>query len=137
MATAFVGKHRLEKETTSGPPETSTRSTSANTSNGRTRYCTLTAHATASNDASMKGGRGKHRQHLFERGVVGAVVVDVLVPDLRARTDDEGRPELRDAPPRLVDPVPGGTRPLGTCPAPPVREQPKEPDAANRGRPGG
>ena len=69
--------------------------------------------------------------------MVGAVVVEVLVPDLRAGTDDERRPELRDAPPRLVDAVPGCARPLGARPAPPVREQPEEPDAANRRRPGG
>jgi len=69
--------------------------------------------------------------------VVGAVVVEVLVPDLRAGTDDERRPELRDAPPRLVDAVPGCARPLGARPAPPVREQPEEPDAANRRGPGG
>jgi hypothetical protein len=69
--------------------------------------------------------------------VVGAVVVDVLVTDLLARPDDERRPELGDPPPGLVDPVPGGAGPLGPLPAAPVREQPEEPDAANRRRPGG
>ena len=84
------------------------------------------------------GGWGRERrEHLFERGVVGAVVVEVLVPDLRAGTDDERGPELGDAPAGFVNAVPGGTRALCACPAASVREQPEEPDAANRRRPGG
>ena len=69
--------------------------------------------------------------------MVGAVVVDVLVADLLAGADDERRPELGDPPPRLVDPVPGGARPLGSLPAATVREQPEEPDAPNGRGPGG
>jgi predicted HD phosphohydrolase len=65
------------------------------------------------------------------------VVVHVLVADLLAGADDERRPELSDPPSGLVDPVPGCPRPLGSLPAAPVCEQPEEPDASNRRRPGG
>jgi hypothetical protein len=77
------------------------------------------------------------REYVVERGVVGAVVVDVLVADLFAGTDDERRPELGDPPSHLVDPVPGSARPLGSLPAATVREQPEEPDAPNGRCPGG
>jgi predicted HD phosphohydrolase len=69
--------------------------------------------------------------------MVGAVVVDVLVADLLAGSDDERRAELGDPPSGLVDPVPGGAGALGSLPAAPVREQPEETDASNRRRPGG
>jgi predicted HD phosphohydrolase len=69
--------------------------------------------------------------------MVGAVVVDVLVEELLAGSDDERRAELRHASSRIVDPVTGGARPLGSLPATPVGQQPEEPDPSNRRRSGG
>jgi predicted HD phosphohydrolase len=68
--------------------------------------------------------------------VVGAVVVDVLVPDPGARSDDERRPQLGHAPAGLVDPMPARPSPLGAVAAPTVGEQPEEADAADRRRSG-
>src|SRR5688572_4584017 len=61
MATALVGKQRFEKATAKDRPEPapSTRRTSANTSTGDVRYCTLTVHTQASNDASSNGTTGE------------------------------------------------------------------------------
>src|SRR5262245_10796374 len=71
--------------------------------------------------ASVGGDGREGGQNLIERGVVGAVVVEMLVPDLVAGPDHERGPELGDTASRLVDPVPVGPRPLGSRPAPPVR----------------
>jgi hypothetical protein len=49
--------------------------------------------------------------------VIGAVVVDVLVPDLLSGPHDERRTELRDALAGTVDPVPGGPCPFRAGPA--------------------
>ena len=48
IATALVGKQRLEKLTMKGAPGTSTRHTSPNTANGCCRYCTPTQAIAAS-----------------------------------------------------------------------------------------
>jgi predicted HD phosphohydrolase len=81
--------------------------------------------------AALRGDGRKRRQDFVEGGVVGAVVVQVLVPHLGTGTHDERRAELGHTPPGLVDPVPIGTSALGTFTAPPVSEQPEEADAAH------
>jgi hypothetical protein len=66
--------------------------------------------------------------------VVGAVVVEVLVPHLRAGTDDERRPELGDAAARLVDAVPGGPCAPGAAATAPVRQQAEHAHPPHRSR---
>jgi predicted HD phosphohydrolase len=63
--------------------------------------------------------------------MVGAVVVEMLVADLRARPHDERRAELRHPLAGAMDAVPAGARPLGAGAAAGVRDQPDEPDAAH------
>jgi predicted HD phosphohydrolase len=67
--------------------------------------------------------------------VVGAVLVDVLVADLRAGAEDERRAQLGHTLPGAVDPVPGGSGALGAAAATPVGDQPEEPDTRHGRRP--
>jgi hypothetical protein len=57
-ATALVGKHRLENDTTNGAPGASTRRASRKSRTGWVTYCTETAHIAPSNSASPNGSRG-------------------------------------------------------------------------------
>ena len=56
IATALVGKHRLENDTANGAPVRDTRRTSRNTSTGRCKYSTDTHRPTPSKTASSKVG---------------------------------------------------------------------------------
>jgi cysteine synthase A len=58
IATALVGKQRLEKVITTGAPGRSARARSASTSTGCCRYWTETQMSAASSDASPSGSRG-------------------------------------------------------------------------------